>query len=243
MAIDVLVVDHHQPAETLPSAYAIVNPHRHDESIEGQELRNLCTAGLAFMLVTAVNRELRTAGWYENFTAPALMSLMDLVALGTVCDVMKLTGLNRSFVTLGLKQFEKGENLGIQALASVAGVKDGATATTLGFHLGPRINAGGRIGQARLGADLLASDDHVFCEKVAAELNQLNHERRDIENAVLEEATAQVNHDDDIIVVAQKGWHHGVLGIVDCWLKESFNRPAIVKIERAHVYTPDTNDH
>src|SRR3546814_1450342 len=117
------------------------------------------------------------------------------------------------------------------------------TATTLGFHLGPRINAGGRIGQARLGADLLASDDHVFCEKVAAELNQLNHERRDIENAVLEEATAQVNHDDDIIVVAQKGWHHGVLGIVDCWLKESFNRPAIVKIERAHVYTPDTNDH
>src|SRR3546814_7852784 len=87
------------------------------------------------MLVTAVNRELRTAGWHENFTAPALMSLMDLVALGTVCDVMKLTGLNRSFVTLGLKQFEKGENLGIQALASVAGVKDGATATTLGFHL------------------------------------------------------------------------------------------------------------
>src|SRR3546814_5589687 len=117
MAIDVLVVEHHQPAETLPSAYAIVNPHRHDESIEGQELRNLCTAGLAFMLVTAVNRELRTAGWYENFTAPALMSLMDLVALGTVCDAMKLTGLNRSFVTPGLKQFEKGEHLGIQALA------------------------------------------------------------------------------------------------------------------------------
>src|SRR3546814_19845981 len=133
---------------------------------------------------------------------------MDLVALGTGCDVMKLPGLNRSFVTLGLKQFEKGENLGIQALASVAGVKDGATATTLGFHLGPRINAGGRIGQARLGADLLASDDHVFCEKVAAELNQLNHERRDIENAVIEEATAPVNNDNDITVLDQKGWHH-----------------------------------
>src|SRR3546814_19122106 len=102
---------------------------------------------------------------------------------------MKLTGLNRSFVTLGLKQFEKGENLGIQALASVAGVKDGATATTFGFHLGQRINAGGRIGQARLGADLLAADDDVFCEKVPAELNQLNHERRDVENQALKEAT------------------------------------------------------
>src|SRR3546814_12412487 len=106
---------------------------------------------------------------------------------------MKLTGLNRSFVTLGLKQFAKGENLGIQSLASVAGVKDGDTATTLGFHLGPRINAGGRIGQARLGDDLLASAEHVYCETVAAELTQLNHELRDIENAVLEKPTAHVN--------------------------------------------------
>src|SRR3546814_15762573 len=105
MAIDVLVVDHHQPAETLPSAYAIVNPHRHDESIEGQELRNLCTAGLAFMLVTAFNSDLRTAGWYENFTDPALMSLMDIVALVTVSDVLKITGLTSSFVIHALQQF------------------------------------------------------------------------------------------------------------------------------------------
>src|SRR3546814_7479674 len=112
---------------------------------------------------------------------------------------MKLTGLNRSFVTLGLKQFEKGENLGIQTLASVAGVTDGATATTLGFHLGPRINACGRIGQARLGADLLASDYHVFCKKVAAALNQLNNARRDIDNAMLEKATAQAYYKKEII--------------------------------------------
>src|SRR3546814_16814009 len=111
------------------------------------------------MLVTAVNRELRTAGWYENFTAPALLSLLDLVALGTVCDVMKLTGLHRSVVTLRLKQFEKGENMGIQAIASVAGVTDGAPASILRFPLGPRIIAGGTIVSIRIGAGLLASDD------------------------------------------------------------------------------------
>lgn len=228
VGIDVLVVDHHQPSETLPPAHAIVNPHRHDETEEGQALRNLCTAGLAFMLVTAVNRELRLAKWYENYQAPHLVSLLDLVALGTVCDVMPLRGLNRSFVTLGLRQLAKRENLGIQALASIAGVKDGATATTLGFHLGPRINAGGRIGQARLGADLLSSADQEFCTEIAAHLNQLNHERRDIENAVLQEATEQVSPEDDIIVVAKEGWHHGVIGIVAGRLKETFNRPTIV---------------
>src|SRR3546814_13025968 len=112
------------------------------------------------MLVTAVNRELRTAGWYENFTAPALMSLMDLVALGTVCDVMQLTGLNRSFVTLGLTPFEKGENLGIPALASVAGVTDGALSPTLAFHLGTCTNARARLRRGSLGAKRLAPDSH-----------------------------------------------------------------------------------
>lgn len=225
---DVIVIDHHQPSDTLPAAHAIVNPHRHDETTEGQALRNLCTAGLAFMLVTAVNRELRQAGWYEGAQQPRLASLLDLVALGTVCDVMKLTGLNRSFVSLGLKQLNRRENAGLQALATVAGVKDGATATALGFHLGPRINAGGRIGKARLGADLLASDDPAFCAEIAAELNKLNHERRDIENAVFLEAIDQVNPSDDIIIVANEGWHHGVIGIVAGRLKETYNRPTIV---------------
>lgn len=226
--IDVIVVDHHQPSATLPSALAIVNPHRSDESEEGQRLRNLCTAGLAFMLAVATNRALRNAGWFETRQAPNLSHLLDLVALGTVCDVMKLTGLNRSFVSLGLKRLDRRDNEGMKALAHVAGVKEGATATALGFHLGPRINAGGRIGKARLGADLLASDDPVFCAETASELNRLNHERRDIENQVLQEALEQVDPADSVIIVAKKGWHHGVIGIVAGRLKETYNRPVIV---------------
>lgn len=228
IGIDLVVIDHHQPSSTLPNAHAIVNPHRHDETEEGQALRNLCTAGLAFMFITAVNRELRNQGWYENEKPPHIASVLDLVALGTVCDVMKLTGLNRSFVSIGLKHLDKRENLGLQALASVAGVKDGATATALGFHLGPRINAGGRIGKARLGADLLASEDPAFCTEIANELNRLNHERRDIENAVLQEAIEQINPNDDVIIVAKEGWHHGVIGIVAGRIKETYNRPTIV---------------
>lgn len=228
LGIDVIVVDHHQPAATLPLAYAIVNPHRFDETEAAQTLRNLCTAGLAFMLVTAVNRSLRNAGWYEARQPANIASLLDLVALGTVCDVMKLTGLNRSFVTLGLSRLNKRENEGLKALSVVAGVKEGATATALGFHLGPRINAGGRIGKARLGADLLSSDDPAYCAEIAAELNRLNHDRREIENEVLREATEQVNPNDEIIIVAGEGWHHGVIGIVAGRLKESYNRPTIV---------------
>lgn len=225
---DVIVVDHHQPSDTLPEANALINPHRHDETDAGVELRNLCTAGLAFMLVTATNRELRAAGRFDRSNEPVLASLLDLVALGTVCDVMKLTGLNRSFVSLGLKRLDRRDNKGLQALARVAGVKEGATATALGFHLGPRINAGGRIGKARLGADLLASDDETFCIEIASQLNDLNLERRAIENAVLQEATELVNPDDRIIIVAKEGWHHGVIGIVAGRLKETFNRPVIV---------------
>ncbi|WP_162815007.1 single-stranded-DNA-specific exonuclease RecJ [Erythrobacter aureus] len=226
--IDVIVVDHHQPSDTLPNALALVNPHRHDETEDGQKLRNLCTAGLAFMLAAAVNRDLRNAGFFSEGEAPNPSTLLDLVALGTVCDVMKLTGLNRSFVKLGLRRLERKENPGLCALARVSGVREGAGATALGFHLGPRINAGGRIGKARLGADLLASNDPDFCDQVADELNQLNADRRAIENQVLEEATSMVSDDDDIIVVGKEGWHHGVIGIVAGRLKETFNRPAIV---------------
>lgn len=228
VGIDTIVVDHHQPSDSLPFAHAIINPHRHDETPEGQELRHLCTAGLAFMLVVATNRTLREAGWYRDKQEPHLPALLDLVALGTVCDVMKLTGLNRSFVTLGLKRLDRRQNAGLQALAQVAGVKEGATATALGFHLGPRINAGGRIGKARLGADLLASDDPDYCSGIAEELNRLNHDRRDIENRVLQEAIELVDPEADIIIVAREGWHHGVIGIVAGRLKEIYNRPVIV---------------
>lgn len=226
--IDVIVVDHHKPSATLPAAHALINPHREDETDPGKELRNLCTAGLAFMFAAATNRALRTEGWYKDRQPPNLGSLLDLVALGTVCDVMKLTGLNRSFVSLGLQRLNRRDNQGMKALADVAGVKDGATATALGFHLGPRINAGGRIGKARLGADLLSSDDPEYCSEVAAELNRLNHERQAIERQVLVEATEMVDPDASIIIVAGEGWHHGVIGIVAGRLKETFNRPVIV---------------
>ncbi len=225
---DVIVIDHHQPSHTLPRANALINPHRLDESEAGQALRNLCTAGLAFMFCVAVNRELRRLGRYEGRQEPNLSSLLDLVALGTVCDVMPLTGLNRSFVTAGLKRLDRRENGGLDALARAAGVKEGATVTAFGFHLGPRINAGGRIGRARLGADLLSSDDPNFCEGVAAELNSLNQERQAIERAVQAEAVDMVNPADDIILVAGQGWHEGVIGIVAGRLKELYNRPVIV---------------
>lgn len=226
--ISVVVVDHHQPSETLPVANALVNPHRRDESEEGATLRPLCTAGLAFVLCVAINRELRHMGYWDATQQPDLGSLLDLVALGTVCDVMPLIGLNRSFVINGLKRLDRRDNKGLEALAKVSGVKDGASATTLGFHLGPRINAGGRVGRARLGADLLASDDPSICAPLANQLNELNRERQAIEKAVQAEALEMIDPADDIIIVAGKEWHEGVIGIVAGRIKELHNRPVIV---------------
>jgi single-stranded-DNA-specific exonuclease len=225
---DVVVLDHHMPGATLPSADALVNPHRHDESAEGQRLRNLCTAGLAFMLCVAVNRELRTAGRWEGRKEPALPTLLDLVALGTVCDVMSLTGLNRSFVSAGLKRLDRRANVGLDALAREAGVKQGATVTSFGFHIGPRINAGGRVGTARLGADLLSSDDPEYCDRTAKLLNDLNIERQTIEKEVQAKAMETVDPADPIIVVSGNGWHEGVIGIVAGRLKETYDRPVLV---------------
>lgn len=228
LGTDVVVVDHHQPGHALPNANAVINPHRHDETEAGRALRNLCTAGLAFMLCVGLNRELRRLGRWKDRAEPNLPSLLDLVALGTVCDVMTLTGLNRSFVANGLRRLDQRANAGLAALAGVAGVKDGATVTAFGFHIGPRINAGGRIGKARLGADLLSSDDPQFAAEVAQQLNNLNQERQAIERAVQAEAAALVDPQDDVIVVAGHGWHEGVIGIVAGRLKEIYNRPVIV---------------
>lgn len=230
--VDVIVVDHHKPGHALPPANALVNPHREDQEGAGLELRGLCTAGLAFMLSVAVNRELRRLGHWETRQQPNLSTLLDLVALGTVCDVMPLTGLNRSFVSTGMRRLDMRQNGGLNALAKVAGVKDGATVTSFGFHIGPRINAGGRVGKARLGADLLASDDVDYCAEIAEQLNLMNQDRQSIEKAVQAEALGMVVPTDDIILVAGKGWHEGVIGIVAGRLKELYNRPVIVMTVR-----------
>lgn len=225
---DVVIVDHHKPGATIPKADALVNPHRVDQEGGGLELRGLCTAGLAFMLCVATNRELREAGRWKTMPEPVLPTLLDLVALGTVCDVMPLTGLNRAFVTAGLKRLDRRANPGLDALARQAGVKAGASVTSFGFHIGPRINAGGRVGKARLGADLLSSEDVDFCEATAVRLNELNQERQGLEKKAQAEAAEMINPDDDIIVIAGRGWHEGIIGIVAGRLKEIWNRPVIV---------------
>lgn len=226
--IDVVVIDHHKPGHGLPDANALVNPHREDQPEPGQAMRILCTAGLAFMLVAAVNRELRSRGRWRTAKEPNLSVLLDLVALGTVCDVMPLVGLNRAFVTNGLKRLDRRENVGLSALANVAGVKHGATVTSFGFHIGPRINAGGRVGTARLGADLLASDHETSCQTIAETLNTCNQERQALEKKAQAEALTMVREDDPVIVVWNPGWHEGVIGIVAGRLKEHFNRPVVV---------------
>lgn len=221
---DVIVLDHHLAGETLPDCVAVVNPNRQDES---GTLSYLCAAGVVFMLLVDVNRRLRA----KNVRGPDLMALLDLVALATVADVAPLIGLNRAFVRQGLSVMAKRERIGLVALADVAGMDSAPTSYHLGFLLGPRVNAGGRIGAADLGARLLATDDRFEAEKLAQQLDTLNRERREIENAVREEATAQAEArglDGALVWAAEDGWHPGVVGIVAARIKESTNRPAVV---------------
>ena len=227
--LDVVVVDHHQCAGTLPRALAVVNPNRLDEG-EGAAHGHLAAVGMAFLLGAGVLRALRARGWFADRPEPRLLELLDLVALGTVADVALLRGLNRAFVAQGLKVMANGRNPGLAALARVAGLSRAPTCTDLGFALGPRINAGGRVGRADLGVRLLATDDPAEADAIAAELDRLNGERRGLEqfalDAAMEQAAAQA--DRAVIVAAGSGWHPGVIGIVAGRLKESFNRPSLV---------------
>lgn len=227
--MDVVIIDHHEPEPSLPKAFSVVNPNRLDED---RAYGNLCTAGLAFMLAVAVNRELRGKGyWGGARPEPVLTRFLDLVALGTVCDVVKLTGLNRAFVAQGLKVMAHRDNPGLRALADVAGMDATPSCYELGFILGPRINAGGRIGKADLGATLLATDDPAEAGAIAARLDMLNAERREIEAAVFEDALARTEMLDEpgaVVVAAGEGWHPGVVGIVASRLVERFDRPACV---------------
>lgn len=221
---DVVVIDHHLGGEILPPAHAVVNPNRQDES---GDLGHLCAAGVVFLTLVEANRQLRAAGK----ASPDLMGLLDLVALGTVADVAPLTGVNRAFVRQGLAVMARRERLGLRALSDVARMDSAPAAYHLGFLLGPRVNAGGRIGKADLGLRLLTATDPHEAGAIAAKLDRLNDERRELENQVRDAALAQAELrglEGPLVWAAGEGWHPGVVGIVASRLKEATNRPAIV---------------
>lgn len=222
--IDVIVLDHHLGGETLPPAFAVVNPNRQDEN---GDLSYLCAAGVVFFLLVAVNRLLRNIGQ----TGPDLMSMLDLVALATVADVAPLLGLNRAFVRQGLKVMAERKRPGLTALGDVARMDAAPETYHLGFLLGPRVNAGGRIGKADLGARLLATEDVHEAAALAERLDQLNKDRREIEESVRHAALADAEargFDAPLVWAAGENWHPGVVGIVASRLKDAANRPAIV---------------
>lgn len=228
--LDVIVVDHHKASTALPPATAIVNPNRVDESEEAAGYGHLAAVGMAFLLAVATVRELRERGWFGNRDEPDLMALLDLVALGTVADVVPLTGLNRAFVAQGLKMLARRGNKGLAALAEAARLERAPRAGDLGFLLGPRINAGGRVGQADLGVRLLCAEDRAECAALASELDRLNQERRVIEACVTDAALAAAATSENmpVAVVAGGGWHPGVIGIAASRLKDRLEKPAIV---------------
>ncbi len=228
--LDIVVVDHHRTEVKMPNAHAVVNPNRmDDESGQG----HMAAVGVVFLTVVAINRVLRERGFYKGKIAePKILQWLDLVALGTVCDVVSLTGVNRAFVAQGLKMMSMRQNKGLSALADIADVDGTPNTFHAGFLLGPRVNAGGRVGNASLGANLLSSDCPIKTREIASKLNQYNHERRELEKTVLEQAIemveASANKDSWAIIVAGEGWHPGVVGIVASRLKDKYNKPACV---------------
>jgi single-stranded-DNA-specific exonuclease len=232
--LDVIVIDHHIGAFEKPAAIAVVNPNRLDENFEH---KNLAAVGVSFLLAVAVNKALRDIGFYQknNLAEPNLLSLLDLVALGTVCDVMTLEGVNRAFVAQGLKIMKSRGNIGIRALCDVANLDEEPSSYHLGFVIGPRINAGGRVGKADLGARLLSTNDEKEAKEIAAELNIYNNQRKDIEVGILEEAKnslEQTQQNNSVLLVASDKWHQGVVGIVASRIKDLYNKPtAIIAIQ------------
>lgn len=228
--VDVIVVDHHKCSPDLPPATALVNPNRLDESDLGAAHGHLAAVGVAFLLGIALVRNLRTKGWFAQRAEPDLMGLLDLVALGTVADVAALHGLNRAFVSQGLKVLARRERIGMAALMDASRLKRAPQASDLGFALGPRINAGGRIGESTLGVRLLTTTDPDEAREISAQLSQLNEERRAIEAEVQEAAEALLagQHNMAVQVLSGHGWHPGVIGIVAGRIKEKTGKPAVV---------------
>lgn len=228
--IDVIVVDHHKCAAELPQTVALVNPNRLDESDIGAAHGHLAAVGVAFLLAVATVRTLRQRNFFESRPEPGLFALLDLVALGTVADVAAIQGLNRAMVAQGLKIMARRDNVGMAALIDAARLNRAPVCSDLGFALGPRINAGGRVGESTLGVRLLTTEDADEAREIAAQLSQLNEERRAIEATVQEaaETLLQTQHNRAVPVLAGRGWHPGVIGIVAGRIKEKTGKPALV---------------
>ncbi len=226
--LEVIVIDHHLSLETLPKALAVVNPNRVDET---SDQKHLAAVGVCFLLAVAVNKILRNRGWFKTRKEPDLLNLLDIVALGTVCDVVALKGVNRAFVTQGIKIMRNRHNVGMAALSDIAKIDDSPNTYHLGFMLGPRINAGGRVGQSDLGARLLSTLDVDEAYDISMKLDHLNLERRAIESMVMESAVAQIEKkgtNRPVLFAVGQGWHPGVVGIVSSRITERFNRPSAI---------------
>lgn len=226
--LDVVVVDHHLAEAELPAAVAVVNPNRLDET---SPHRQVAAVGVVFLLLVALNRALKERGYFTERAAPDLLGWLDLVALGTICDVVPLTGVNRAFVTQGLKVLTQRRNPGLAALADVAGLQEPPGAYHCGYLLGPRVNAGGRVGRSDLGARLLSTDDPAEAARLAGELDRHNRERQAIEGQVLEDAMAQLagmGALDPVVTLAGNNWHPGVIGIIAARVREATDRPSMI---------------
>ena len=227
LGLDIIILDHHNAESQLPNAYAVVNPKRLDEKID-HPCHYMAACGVVFLFIVALNKVLRDKGFWKNKTEPNLMQYLDLVAFGTVCDVVKLTGVNRLLVKSGLRQLAQGQNVGMAALARQINIEEAANTYHLGYLMGPRVNACGRVGKSDLGMKLLSSHDPIEAGILAEELESLNALRRDIENDVFLKAIEQVESkslDTPLIVVSGENWHQGVVGIVAGRLKERYNLP------------------
>ena len=227
--VDVIVLDHHQSEIKLPNAFSIINPNRLDDK---SNLQYLCAAGVSFMFLVSLNRELRNKNWFEdnNINEPNLINYLDLVSLGTVCDVVPLIGLNRAIVKQGLKVFKSKKNLGLKTLLEICKIEANPSTYHLGYLLGPRINAGGRVGKCSHGANLLLNKDPKFSFKLASELDQFNKERQILEKDLLKKILNELEDtsNDPVLILSGKNWHEGVIGIVAARLKDKFNKPVIL---------------
>ena len=227
--IDVIVLDHHQSEINLPKAFSVVNPNRLDDK---SNLQYLCAAGVTFMFLISMNRELRLNEWFKKnqIKEPDLIHYLDLVSLGTVCDVVPLIGLNRAIVKQGLKILKYKKNLGLKTLLDICKIETNPSIYHLGFMLGPRINAGGRVGKCSHGANLLLDTDPKNAFKLASELDQYNKERQILEKDLLQKILNETKDysKDPVLVLSGKHWHEGVIGIVAARLKDKFNKPVII---------------
>ena len=227
--IDVIILDHHQSETKLPYAHSIINPNRFDDN---SDLNYLCAAGVCFMFLVALNKKLRDHNWFldNSIEEPDLMNLLDLVSLGTVCDVVPLVGLNRAFVRQGLKVLKRKSNLGLKTLIEVCNIESSLTAYHLGYILGPRINAGGRVGKSTHGANLLLNKSPKKAFMLAADLNIYNEERKILESELLSKIlnTDYKNSADPVVILYGKNWHEGVIGIIAARVKDKFNKPTII---------------